>query len=141
MFLAHTQRLTTEGARHVLAAAIESAEAEGVLVSVVVVDSGGHVVVAERMDGAAAHTLHSATTKAACAASMRKPTGLAGAPVDMAYGLGIALAAGGDRWTPLPGGAPIVVGLECVGAVGVAGAPGDVDERIAAEAAGTARTW
>lgn len=141
MHVADAKRLTTEGARHALAAAIESAEAEGVAVTVVVVDAGGHVIVAERMDGAAAHTVHSATTKAACAASMGKATGLAGAPVDMTYGLGIALAAGGDRWTPLPGGAPLVVSHECVGAVGVAGAPGDVDERIAGDAAGVARTW
>jgi uncharacterized protein GlcG (DUF336 family) len=136
VYVADSVRLTTEGARRVLAAGIEAAEAEGVAVSVVVVDAGGHVLVVERMDAAAAHTVHSASTKAACAASMRKPTGLGGTSVDLGYGLGIALAAGDGRWTPLPGGAPVRVRGECVGAVGVSGAPGDVDERIASEAAG-----
>ena len=93
------------------------------------------MIVVERMEGAPSHTVHSAATKAACAASMRKPSGSAGAAVDLTYGLGIALAAGGDRWTPLPEGAPVIVGGHCVGAVGVAGAPGEVDERIAAAAA------
>jgi len=135
VYVADSLRLTTEGARRVLAVGIAAAEAEGVAVSVVVVDAGGHVLVLERMDAAAPHTVHSASTKAACAASMRKPTGLAGASVELTYGLGIALAAGDGRWTPLPGGAPVLVRGECVGAVGVSGAPGDVDERIAADAA------
>mgnify|MGYP001765637931 CR=1 FL=1 len=128
-------RLTAHGARRVLSAALEAAGAAGQHVSVAVVDAGGSPIVVERMDGAAAHTVWSATTKAACAASMRKPTGLAGSPVDMTYGLGIALAAGPERWTPLPGGAPVMVGGECVGAVGVAGAPGEVDEQVALAAA------
>jgi len=135
VYVADSLRLTTEGARQVLAAGIEAAEAAGVAVSVVVVDAGGHAVVVERMDAAAPHTVHSASTKAACAASMRKPTGLAGASVDLSYGLGIALAAGDGRWTPLPGGAPVLVRGQCVGAVGVSGAPGHVDERIASQAA------
>jgi uncharacterized protein GlcG (DUF336 family) len=124
-------QLTTEGARAVLSAAAADAAADGAGVSIAVVDAGGHLLVLERLAGAAAHTVHSATTKAACAASMRKATGLADAPIDMTAGLGIALAAGTDRWTPLPGGFPIVVDGQCVGAIGVAGAPHDVDERIA----------
>jgi glc operon protein GlcG len=129
-------QLTTEGARAVLSAAVRDAEADAAAVSIAVVDAGGHLLALERLPGAAAHTVHSATTKAACSASMRKATGLAGAPIDMTVGLGIALAAGSDRWTPLPGGFPVVVDGQCVGAIGVAGAPHDVDERIAR--AGTA---
>jgi uncharacterized protein GlcG (DUF336 family) len=125
-----TRTLTTEGARAVLAAAVSRAAGLGHPVSVAVVDPGGHLLVLERMDGAAAHTVRSATTKAAAAASTRRPTGLAGGPVDMTYGLGIALAAGEGRWTPLPGGTPLVVDGECVGALGVAGAPPEVDERV-----------
>lgn len=135
MYVVPSSRLTREGARRVVEVAIGLAEQEDVAVSVVVADAGGHVLVVERMDEAAAHTVHSATTKAACAASMRKATGLAGTPVTMEYGFGIALAAGSERWTPLPGGCPIVVDGVCVGAVGLAGAPGEVDERIAAAAA------
>lgn len=127
--VASALQITTEGARAVLAAA--ALEAGPSPVSIAVVDSGGHLVALERLPGAAPHTVHSATTKAACAASMRKETGLAGVPIDVPTGLGIALAAGPGRWTPLPGGSPLVVGGQCVGAIGVAGAPHDADERIA----------
>lgn len=130
-----SRRLTLEGARHVLAAALGAAAVEGHAVSVAVVDAGGSLLVLERMDGAAAHTVHSATTKAASAASMRRATGPAAGGPPLDYGLGIALAAGPEHWTPLPGGAPMLVEGECVGAVGVAGAPGEVDERVAAAAA------
>ena len=102
MHLRDTRSLTTEGARAVLAAAVARAAESGHPVSVAVVDPGGHLLVLERMDGAAAHTVHSATTKAATAASTCRPTGIAGTPIDMTYGLGIALAAGDGRWSPLP---------------------------------------
>lgn len=134
-FTAPSQRLTTAGAREVLATAIRAAAAEGMHVCAVVCDSGGHIMAVERMDRAPAHTVHSATTKAACAASMRRTTGAVSMGIGMDYGFGIALAAGAERWTPLPGGAPIVVDGECIGAVGIAGAPGEVDERIAESAA------
>ncbi|MGE0818777.1 MAG: heme-binding protein [Candidatus Nanopelagicales bacterium] len=127
--VASALQITTEGARAVLAAA--ALEAGPSPVSIAVVDAGGHLVALERLSGAAPHTVHSATTKAACAASMRKETGLAGAPIDVPTGLGIALAAGPERWTPLPGGFPLVVDGQCIGAIGVAGAPHDVDERVA----------
>lgn len=129
--VASVLQITTEGARAVLAAAALEAETGSAAVSIAVVDAGGHLLVLERLPGAAAHTVHSATTKAACAASMRKATGLAGASIDVPTGLGIALAAGTQRWTPLPGGHPLVVDGQCVGAIGVAGAPHDADERIA----------
>lgn len=130
MHLRDTRTLTTEGARAVVAAAVARAAESGTPVSVAVVDPGGHLLVLERMDGAPAHTVHSASTKAATAASTRKATGLAGGPVDMSYGLGIALAAGPGRWSPLPGGTPLLVDGECVGALGVAGAPPEVDELV-----------
>ncbi len=135
MHLRDTRSLTTEGARAVLAAAVARAAESGHPVSVAVVDPGGRLLVLERMDGAAAHTVHSATTKAATAASTCRPTGIAGTPIDMTYGLGIALAAGDGRWSPLPGGFPLLVDGECVGALGVAGAPPETAESVAAAAA------
>ena len=129
--VASALQITTGGARAVLAAAAREAQAGPSPVSIAVVDSGGHLLALERLPGAAPHTVHSATTKAACAASMRKETGLARAPIDIPTGLGIALAAGPSRWTPLPGGFPLLVDGQCVGAIGVAGAPHEADERIA----------
>jgi glc operon protein GlcG len=128
MYVADSKRLTAEGARKVVATAVELARKEGVAVTVAVVDSGGHLVALERMDNGKFHTVHSATTKAVCAASNRRLTGSTGA-------VGLALAAGAERWTAMEGGAPIMAGNDCVGAVGVAGGNFEFDERAARAAA------
>jgi uncharacterized protein GlcG (DUF336 family) len=137
MYLASTQRLTLPGARKIVAAATARAESAGIAVSVVVADAGGHPVLLERMDGGRFHTAHSATAKAVCAASNRRPTGPAGAqgqPLDPIHAIGLALAAGPERWTALEGGCPIFAGSECVGGVGVSGGSFEFDERTAREA-------
>ena len=106
-------------------------------VGVAVVDSGGHLVLLERMEGGKFHTVHSATTKAVCAASNKRNTGSKGAvgqALDVAHALGLALAAGPERWTAMEGGCPVIVNGECVGAVGVAGGNWELDEKLAREA-------
>jgi len=137
MYFTRTQRLTLAGARKIVSAATASAEAAGISISVVVADAGGHPLLLERMDGGRFHTVHSAATKAACAASNRRPTGSAGAQgqaLDTIHALGLALAAGAERWTALEGGCPIIVDGECIGGVGVSGGSFDFDERVAREA-------
>jgi glc operon protein GlcG len=134
MDVADSKRLTNEGARRMMTAAIGKAREAGVAVSVAIADGGGHLILLERMDGGRFHTVHSATTKAACAASNKRATsshGAQGQPLDVAHALGLALAAGSERWTAMEGGAPIIVGGECIGGVGVAGADWHTDERIA----------
>jgi uncharacterized protein GlcG (DUF336 family) len=89
------------------------------------------------MDGGRFHTLHSATVKAVCAASNRRPTttkGAVGQDLDVTHALGLALAAGPERWTAMEGGAPVIVDGECIGGVGVSGGDFATDERIAREA-------
>jgi glc operon protein GlcG len=117
---------------------VKAAEAAGIPVTVAVVDAGGHLLVLERMDGGKFHTVHSATTKAVCAASNRRVTsakGAQGQPLDVAHALGLALAAGPERWTAMEGGCPIMAGSECIGGVGVAGGNWEFDEKVAREAA------
>ena len=78
--------------------------------------------------------MHSATTKAVCAASNKRNTGSTGAvgqSLDVLHALGLALAAGPERWTAMEGGCPIMVGNECVGGVGVAGGNWEFDEKVA----------
>ena len=138
MYVADTKRLTSEGARKVMDTALARAREAGIAVSVAVVDSGGHLVLLERMEGGKFHTVHSATTKAVCAASTKRSTGSKGAQgqdLDVAHALGLALAAGPERWTPMEGGCPIMAGNECIGAIGVAGGDWAFDERVAKEAA------
>jgi glc operon protein GlcG len=138
MYVADTKRLTAPGARKVMDTALARAKEAGIAVTVAIVDSGGHLVLLERMEGGKFHTVHSATTKAVCAASNRRATGAKGAvgqSLDVAHTLGLALAAGPERWTAMEGGAPIMAGNECIGAVGVAGGNWEFDERLAQEAA------
>jgi len=137
MYVASSQRLTLSGARKIVAVATARAEEAGVAISIVVTDAGGHPLLLERMDGGRFHTVHSAATKAVCAASNRRPTGPAGAQgqaLDTNHALGLALAAGPERWTAMEGGCPILFGGECVGGVGVSGGSFEFDERVAREA-------
>ncbi len=137
MYVASTKRLTHAGARHMMAAAIGKAEAAGVAITVAIADPGGNLILLERMDGGRFHTVHSATTKAVCAASNRRPTtsqGAQGQALDTVHALGLALAAGPERWTAMEGGCPIIVDGECIGGIGVAGGDWQFDERIAREA-------
>ena len=131
MDVADSKRLTNEGAKKMMAAAVAKAQEAGIAVSIAVVDGGGHLILLERMDGGRFHSVHSATTKAVCAASNKRVTtsqGAQGQTLDVAHALGLALAAGPERWTAMEGGAPVIVGSECIGGVGVAGGDWATDE-------------
>jgi len=138
MYVADAKRLTLAGAKKMLATAVAGAEKAGIAVSVAVADAGGNLMLLERMEGGRFHTVHSATTKAVCAASNKRNTGAKGAvgqALDVAHALGLALAAGPERWTAMEGGWPILAGAECIGGVGVAGGNWEFDEQAAKEAA------
>jgi glc operon protein GlcG len=138
MYVEPAKRLTAAGARKVMDTALARAREANIAITVAIVDSGGHLIMLERMDGGKFHSVHSATTKAVCAASNRRTTGSTGAvgqSLDILHALGLALAAGPERWTAMEGGCPIMAGGECVGGVGVAGGNWEFDERVAREAA------
>src|SRR5256885_6565210 len=136
MYVADSKRLTHAGAKKIADTAVAKAKQAGIAISVAVADSGGHLIALERMDGGRFHSLHSATTKAVCAASNKRPTsshGAQGQALDLAHALGLALAAGPDRWTAKEGGRPVIVGGERI--CGVRRGAGDTRtrERIARE--------
>src|SRR5262249_17702738 len=109
MYVADTKRLTVAGAKKIMATATALAERAGVAISVVIVDAGGHVILVERMDGGRFHTVHSAMTKAVCAASSRRPTaptGAQGQPLDTVHALGPPLPPGPEPWAAREGGRP-----------------------------------
>jgi uncharacterized protein GlcG (DUF336 family) len=138
MYISDSKRLTTEGARKIKNTAVKAAEKAGLAITVAVVDAGGHLLLLERMDGGKFHTVHSATTKAVCAASNKRGTGSTGAvgqSLDLLHAMGLALAAGPERWTAMEGGWPVMTGGECIGGVGVAGGNFEFDEKAAREAA------
>ncbi len=137
MYFNDTKRLTGAGAKKMMAAAIAAAERDGIAIAVAIADAGGHLILLERMDGGRFHTVHSATVKAVCAASNRRPTGARGAQaqaLDTIHAIGLALAAGPERWTAMEGGCPVIVEGECIGGIGVSGGNFEFDERVAREA-------
>ena len=134
MYVTTSKRLTYDGARKMVAVAIEQARAAKIAISCCVVDAGGHVVALDRMDGAPFHTLHSCSTQAVCSSSTKRKTsakGAVGQTLDVAHALGLTLAAGADRWTAMEGGVPILADGECVGGIGVSGGDWETDQRIA----------
>jgi glc operon protein GlcG len=134
MYVISGKRLTMDGAKKMMATAIAKAKEAGVAVSVAITDAGGHLILLERMESGRFHTVHSSTTKAVCAASNKRMTTSRGAQaqeLDTAHALGLALAAGPERWTAMEGGCPIIADGECIGGIGIAGGDWATDERIA----------
>ena len=145
MYIASSKRLTNEGARKMMAAAIDKANEAAIAVSIAITDAGGHLILLERMEGGRFHSVHSATTKAVCAASNKRVTSARGAQnqeLDVTHALGLTLAAGAEYWTAMEGGCPVLVEGECIGGIGIAGGDWATDEtiaRAAVEAIGA--TW
>jgi glc operon protein GlcG len=109
----------------------KAARDAGVAVSVVVVDRGGAIVMAERMDNAETQSLEVAAAKARCSALFGDPTAAFEALVKTASP-GFATVAG---MVAVGGGVPLLHDSAPVGAIGVAGATTKQDHDIAAGAA------
>lgn len=116
-------------ARKVLAAAQAEAQKNNWQVAISIVDSGGHLVVFERMDTTQFGSADVAHTKAKTAAAFRRAT----------KGFQDNIAAGGDglRMLGLPGAIPIEGGVllvregKIIGAIGVSGVTSAQDGQIA----------
>jgi glc operon protein GlcG len=136
-YMAETKYLTNAGAKKMAAVAIEHAQKQGIALVVAIVDAGGHILLIERMDGGRFHSVHSALAKAVCAASNRRATGPRGAQgqaLDTVHALGLALAAGPERFTSMEGGFPVLIDEHCIGGIGVAGGTFEFDEQVARNA-------
>src|SRR5260370_11435649 len=121
MYIAESKRLTHQGAKKIMTTAVDLASQAGIAICCAIVDAGGHMILLERMEGGRFHTLHSCTTKAVCAASNKRPTsaqGAVGQDLDVTHALGLALAAGPERWTAMEGGVPILTDGQCIGGRG-----------------------
>jgi glc operon protein GlcG len=134
MYVADVKCLTHDGAKKMMATAIDKAREAKIAISCCITDSGGHVITLERMDGGRFHTVHSCTAKAVCAASSKRATtakGAVGQDLDISHAIGLALAAGPERWTAMEGGVPVLVDGQCIGGVGVSGGDWQIDLEIA----------
>jgi len=117
--------LTSEDCDRIYAACRAEAEKNKWIVTVAIVDDGGHVLLVKRMDGAAPVTAEIAVQKSRGAAIARRSTKVT---EDRIAAGRLALL----RMPPLPvqGGVPIMVQGECVGAVGVSGVQSHEDEHV-----------
>lgn len=122
-------KLTHDGALKALQAGIAKATAMGQPQCISVVDDGGHLLAFVRMDGAFHMSLETSFRKARTAACYGEPTGGLEAGIDIK----LALGTDGQRIN-LPGGLPIVVDGQCIGAVGVGSGTGAQDREVAAAA-------
>ena len=130
-------KLTSSGAMKVLEAAIEEARKAGFSVCAAVVDEGGHLLAFSRMDGAELYSVPISIAKARGAAWTRFPTGKkspSGNVRDDHHAIAITLAAGPDNFVSMPGGVPITLNGQVIGAVSVSGA-GHSDQKLAEAAA------
>jgi len=113
-------------ARTIAEAAIESCNAKGYAVSVVVVDRAGDTMVAMRSDNAGPHTMENARRKAYTARSFKVSTAAYAkrlADNDPVVRQQVTL----PSVIAIPGGLPVKVGDDVIGGVGLSGSPG-VDE-------------
>jgi len=121
--------ITLEQAKKVAAAAQDEARKNQWFVVVSVVDSGGHLVLLERMDNTQFASVEVSRDKATCAAAFRRPT----------KSFQDTLATGGESLRLLQvrgvvaveGGLPIIVDGKIIGAVGVSGATSAQDGQMA----------
>lgn len=121
--------ITLEQARKVMAAAEAEARRNNWNFSIAIVDTGGHMVLFQRMDGAFFASARIARDKGWSAAAYRRP----------GKAFQDRIAKGGEEIrilrlrgaSPIEGGDPIVVDGKIVGGIGVSGGAGEQDGQVA----------
>jgi glc operon protein GlcG len=111
-----THRLTHEASLKMLAAGVKKAEEIGCKVSLAVVDQSCRLIAFLMMDGARHFSIITTQRKAITSASQGAPTGYA--PEENALSMSVRM---GD-FTNVPGGFPVIVDGEVVGAIAAGGA-------------------
>src|SRR4051795_658484 len=120
-----THRLTETASLKMIHAGVAKANELGCKVSLAVVDQGCRLVAFLMMDGARHFSIITTQRKAITSASQKMPTGYA--PEENALSMAVRM---GD-FTNVPGGFPIVVDGEVIGAVAAGGAKIEQDVEVA----------
>lgn len=115
-------------AEKAIESAVAAAEELGVLVTVAVVDNGGHLVALKRMDGCPFPSAEVATAKAWTAAAYSRPTKI----IEDIFGNHSGFTASASnlfagKFSARQGGLPLPNG----GAIGISGGAPEQDEQIA----------
>ena len=114
--------------KEILRAAKKEAQNNQWIVSIAIVDDGGHPLAMERMDECAPIAAYIAMEKARSAALGRRPSA---DYENMINGGRAAFLSAPNLSGMLEGGVPIVVGKHTIGAIGVSGVQKDQDAQIA----------
>src|SRR5213082_1403888 len=125
--------ITLDSAKKAAGPALAEARKNNWMMAVAVVDSAGHLVYFEKMDGTQIGSVAVAIAKARSAALFKRPT----------KAFQDTLAAGGEGLrilkiegaVPVEGGMPLVVDGKIIGAVGVSGGTSQQDGQCAAAGA------
>jgi glc operon protein GlcG len=129
MPMKYSDRLNLADARQVARAAEEEALRHGWPMVIAVVDSGAHLVLQQRLDGAQLGSHDVARQKAETAVLFRRPTRVFEEAVTQG-GLHLRLL-GMTNLVPLDGGIPLIRDGAVVGAIGVSGMRSDQDAQVA----------
>ena len=110
----------------------QAAEAEAVAnqwaVTIAIVDDGGHLLWLQRLDGAAPISAHIAPAKARTAAPGRRESKVYEDVINQGRASFLSAPTLDGM---LEGGVPVLVGGQCVGAVGVSGVKSTEDAQVA----------
>jgi uncharacterized protein GlcG (DUF336 family) len=120
--------LTFEELKKIAAAAEAEAVANHWAVTISICDDGGHMLWLQRMDGCSPSTAYMAPHKARTAALGKRPSK---GYEDMINNGRFAFLSAPEIEALIEGGEPILVGGQCVGAVGVSGVKSSEDAQVA----------
>jgi uncharacterized protein GlcG (DUF336 family) len=120
-----THRLTHEASLKMLAAGVAKADELGCKVSLAVADQSCRIIAFLMMDGAKHFSIITTKRKAITSASQSQPTGYA--PEESALSMSVRM---GD-FTNVPGGFPIIVDGQVIGAIAAGGATIEQDVAVA----------
>ena len=129
----HQPLLELADSRAIAAASHRAADQHQARVSIAIVDSGGHLLMLERRDGANPASAETAIAKARMAALNGKPTAALEASINGERPALLQLAGLlGQPAAAMAGGLPILLEGSCLGAIGVSGMTPEIDSAIAA---------
>ncbi|MFM7651712.1 MAG: GlcG/HbpS family heme-binding protein [Vulcanococcus sp.] len=129
----HQPLLELVDCRAIVEASHSAAEQHAACVSIAVVDSGGHLLLLERRDGASPASTEAAIAKARMAALNGKPTAAMETSINTERPALLQLAAVlGQPAVAMAGGLPLLQDGCCIGAIGVSGMTPELDSAIAA---------
>jgi len=121
------QELTLDDCEKVAAAALAEARQNKWIVSIAILDDGGHLLHFVRMDGASPASAAISVEKARTAAMTRRTSGMWEERIKQGRTAMLKM----PGILPVQGGVPIIAEGSCVGGVGVSGVQSHEDEQIA----------